>query len=45
MTLLREQIQQINENYPYSMPIWLIILITVLGAPMICAGVYNFVLL
>ena len=28
---LREQIQQYDENYPYSMPSGLIILITVLG--------------
>ena len=28
---LREHIQQIDENYPYSMATWHIILITVLG--------------
>ena len=27
----REYISQINENYPYSMPIWIMILITGLG--------------
>ena len=32
---LREQIQQINEKYPYSMPTSLILLITELGIPMI----------
>ena len=28
--LLKEQIQQIDENYPYEIPTWLISLITVL---------------
>ena len=28
---LKEQIQQIDENYLFSMPTWLIVLITVLG--------------
>ena len=40
---LREQIWQIDENYPYSMPTWLISLTTVLGALII--GDYSFSLL
>ena len=34
---LREQIQQIDEKYPYSKPTWLIILMTVLGTRMVGA--------
>ena len=32
----------IDENYPYSMPTWLIILITVLGTLIIGAGILIF---
>ena len=39
---LREHIKQIDEIYSYSMPIWLIILITVLGTLMIGARVTVF---
>ena len=39
---LMEQIQQIIENYPYSMSTWLIILITVLDTLMIGTGITVF---
>ena len=39
---LRRHIQQIDENYPYSMPTWLIILITALGTLMLSAGITIF---
>ena len=39
---LREQIQQIDENYLYSMPTWLIILTTVLGILIIGTGITVF---
>ena len=39
---LREQIQQIDEKYPYSMPTWLIILITVLGTLIIGTVITGF---
>ena len=37
--LLKEQIQQIDVNYPFSMPTWLKILITVLGTFMAVIGI------
>ena len=39
---LREQMQHTDENYLYSMPTWLLILITVLGTLMIVAGITIF---
>ena len=39
---LREQIQQIDKNYPYSMPTLLIILIKELGTLIIGAGITVF---
>ena len=30
LPILREKLQQIDESYPYSMPIWLVILITII---------------
>ena len=39
---LREHIQEIDGNYPYSMPTWLIILTTVLGTLMLGARILIF---
>ena len=39
---LMEKILQIDKNYPYSMPTWLIILITVLGSFIITVGIGTF---
>ena len=40
----KEQIQQIDENYPFTIPTWLIILITVLGTLMnaTCTAAYCY---
>ena len=40
--LLGKHIRQIDKNYPYTMPIWLLILITVLVTLMIAARVTVF---
>ena len=39
---LREHIQQINENYSYSMSTWLIFIIEVLGTLIITVGITIF---
>ena len=41
---LEEHMQQIDENYPFAVPTWLIILVTVLGTPVIatCFVAYCF---